>query len=160
MASGQGQNRTHISCIARHYHVCVNVTHTHYTGINTFDSLFHSFITLCENDYFFMPDLHYSLTTAALCVLDILPSFSLKNIFMSISSHSLKTYIYSPLCILVSSVVKLLLHLNSHYLLHLNSHYHERADNRNVRKQQITSYSVKVCWSGSSARAWKCDHYK
>ena len=52
----------------------------------SFGSLFHSFITLCEKEYFLMSNLHCSLTNAALCHLVLLPSLSLKNIFLSTSS--------------------------------------------------------------------------
>ena len=41
---------------------------------------------LCEKKYFFMSNLHYSLTNAALCPLVLLPSLSLKKIFLSTSS--------------------------------------------------------------------------
>ena len=47
----------------------------------SFGSLFYSFITLCEKEYFLMSNLHCSLTNAALCPLVLLPSLSLKNIF-------------------------------------------------------------------------------
>ena len=55
----------------------------------SFGSLFHSFITLCEKEYFLMSNLHCSLTNAALCPLVLLPSLSLKNIFLSLvlSNH-------------------------------------------------------------------------
>ena len=51
----------------------------------SFGSLFHSFITLCV-EYFFMSNLHCSLTNATLCHLVLLPSLSLKNIFLSTSA--------------------------------------------------------------------------
>ena len=75
----------------------------------SFDNLLFSFITLCENEYFLMSNLHCSLTNAALCPLVLLPLLSLKNIFPSISSQPftiLNTYIWTPLSLLVSSVVK------------------------------------------------------
>ena len=52
----------------------------------SFGSLFHSFITPCEKEYFLMSNLHCSLTNAALCPLVLLPYLSLKNIFLSTSS--------------------------------------------------------------------------
>ena len=52
----------------------------------SFGSLFHSFITLYKKEYFLMSNLHCSLTNAALCPLVLLPSLSLKNIFLSTSS--------------------------------------------------------------------------
>ena len=52
----------------------------------SFGSLFHSFITLCEKEYFLVSNLHCSLTNAALFPLVLLPSLSLKNTFLSTSS--------------------------------------------------------------------------
>ena len=69
------------------YHLCIallNICQFFFLKIFTllaltqsFDSLFHSFITLCENEYFLMSNLHYSLTNAALCPLILLPSLCL-----------------------------------------------------------------------------------
>ena len=52
----------------------------------SFGSLFHSFITLCEKECFIMSNLQRSLINAALCPLVLLPSLSLKNTFLSTSS--------------------------------------------------------------------------
>ena len=68
-----------------------------------------TFISLCEKENFLVSHLHCSLTNAALCPLVLLPSLSLKNIFLSTSSKSftiLNTSMWSPLSLLVCSVVK------------------------------------------------------
>ena len=74
--------------VARPYQISVNsiFKHIHTTVLaltQSIGSLFHSFITLCEKEYFLMSNLHCSLTIAALCPLVLLPSLSLKNIFLS-----------------------------------------------------------------------------
>ena len=51
-----------------------------------FSSMCSPFITLCEKEYFLMSNLHCSLTNAALCPQVLLPSLSLKNIFLSTST--------------------------------------------------------------------------
>ena len=53
----------------------------HVTLRGIFYSLFYSFITLCENEYFLVSNLHCSLTNAALCPLVLMSSLCLKNIF-------------------------------------------------------------------------------
>ena len=85
-------------CVARPYQISVNsiFKHIHTTSIkiNTIIWQFVPFIyhplllalTLCEKEYFLMSNLHCSLTNAALCPLVLLPSLSLKNIFLSTSS--------------------------------------------------------------------------
>ena len=74
-------------CVARPYLsiLFLNIF-TLLTLTQSFGSLFHSFITLCEKEYFLMSNLHCSVTNAALCPLVLLPSLSLKNIFLSTSS--------------------------------------------------------------------------
>ena len=82
--------------------------HIH-TLLQSFNSLFHSFITLCENEYFLIPNLHCYLTNAALCPLVLLPRLYLKNIFLSISSlpfNILTSSTLSHLSLLFTSVVK------------------------------------------------------
>ena len=73
--------------IAHPYQIPVNFIfkHTILALTQSFESLFHSFIILCEKEYFLMSNLHCSLTNAALCLLVLLPSLSLNNIFLSIS---------------------------------------------------------------------------
>ena len=76
-------------CVARPYQISVNsiFEHIHTTSINTIIwQFFHSFITLCEKEYLVMSNLHCSLTNAALCPLVLLPSLSLKYIFLPTSS--------------------------------------------------------------------------
>ena len=75
--------------IARPYQISVNLFLNIFTLLaltQSFGCLFLSFITLCEKKYFLMSNLHCSLTNAALCPLVLLPSLSLKNIFLSTSS--------------------------------------------------------------------------
>ena len=73
-------------CAARPYQISVNSSfkHIHTTSINTIIWQFVPFIY--EKWYFLMSHLHCSLTNAALCPLVLLPSLSLKNIFLSTSS--------------------------------------------------------------------------
>ena len=64
-------------CISRPYHISVNFItlfniFTLPASKQSFDSLFHSFFTLCENEYFLISNLHCSLANAALCHLVIL----------------------------------------------------------------------------------------
>ena len=101
MASGQGSHWLIGSPIMLSYYsppLSVNYIfkHIHTTTINTIIwQMFHSFITICEKEYFFMSNLHCSLTNAALCLLVLLPSLSLKNTFLSISSTSTIHYFVS-----------------------------------------------------------------
>ena len=76
-------------CVARPYQISVNSILNIFTLLTltqSFGSLFHSCVTLCAKEYFLMSNLHCSLTNAALCPLVLLPSLSLKNIFLSTSS--------------------------------------------------------------------------
>ena len=51
----------------------------HTISINT------NHFTVCENEFFVISNLHFSLTNAALCLV-LLPPLSLNNIFLTISS--------------------------------------------------------------------------
>ena len=43
------------------------------------DNLFHSFIVLCENEYFLIPNLHGSFINVTSCPLVLLPLISFRN---------------------------------------------------------------------------------
>ena len=73
------------------------------------NNLFHSFIVLCENEYFLISNLRRSFTNFTSCPLVLLSFLKEKNIFLPIFSYPfniLKTSILSPLNHLVSRVVK------------------------------------------------------
>ena len=95
MASGQGSHLAHresnnfiiyvYPALIRYLSILFLNIFTLLALTQSFGSLFRSFITLCEKEYFLMSNLHCSLTNAALCPLVLLPSLSLKNIFLSTS---------------------------------------------------------------------------
>ena len=87
MASGQGshwlsrvQQFYHL-CVARPQQISVNsiFKHIHTTSINT---IIWQFVPFIYHPLFLMSNLNCFLTNAALCPLVLLPSLSLKNIFL------------------------------------------------------------------------------
>ena len=74
MANGQGSHWFIESPTITYLSILVLNIFTLLALTQSFGSLFHSFITLCEKEYFFMSNLHCSLTNVALCPLVLLPS--------------------------------------------------------------------------------------
>ena len=98
MANGQGSHWLIESPIM--FHLCV--THLPEIFVNfvldifmllafiqSADNLFHSFIVLCENEYFLISNLHLPFTNVTSCPLVLLSFLRGKKIFLSVFSFNI-----------------------------------------------------------------------